>query len=467
MWRLVLGLIFFFPVYVFAGSCQINMMGYFNTSAAASSACTSSSPTGFCGSFNDSGDYGFNYAFSYPISDPSAKSYNAGANNYSWCNGQTDPNRNAEGFVYLFGTCPAGTITDPVSGECGCEGNYQLNPFTLQCDALPIDDDFSDEGSIFDDSENTGGGDNEFGGDGGSECNFSPEGCAPGDKPNTPDIADIDAPDPSDPAPPDAVTTGSKTESNPDGSTTTTTSRSWEESDGSIVKETVKETINPDGSKTTEKTITRDSPNGSSATTTVKSQTDSQGNTTISGTSSEKQTEKEGSVSGGNTCDVAPSCNGDAVLCAVVHQQWLTRCDKNTEYADSDCSSQPMCKGDVLLCAGLINQWQDRCSMQNAPTDAQKFFEDRGFKTAEQYNAEGGILESVDNDVSSLANSVLSSRSAVVGSCPADISFTAGAFGDFSLSLEPFCMLAEEIYWLVILSAYMTASFIIFRAITN
>lgn len=36
--------------------------------------------------------------------------------------------------------------------------------------------------------------------------------------------------------------------------------------------------------------------------------------------------EEEGSASGGESCDEQPSCDGDPILCAVLEQQWRTRC---------------------------------------------------------------------------------------------------------------------------------------------
>jgi len=40
----------------------------------------------------------------------------------------------------------------------------------------------------------------------------------------------------------------------------------------------------------------------------------------------EEGEESSGSVSGGTTCDAAPVCDGDPVQCAIVAQQWRTRC---------------------------------------------------------------------------------------------------------------------------------------------
>ena len=386
--------------------------------------------------------------------------------------------------LYLYSSqCPVGTSPD-ASGYCGCDDSSQYYDIASgSCESPPADDDFDDETGETDDSPNTGegGGDgNDSGGDpsdpdgdgnsDGSECNFSPEGCAPGDRPDDPpDLADLDAPDNSLPPPPDAVTTDESTSTDhTTGDSTSTTTQKWTETDGCVVTQTTTTTNRADGSSGKSISTNRRCPQGGSTTTTTGYETDDQGNTSLTGETVQKEQEPEGSVSGGGDCVTPPRCSGDAIQCGILMQQWLTRCDKNDEYSDSDCSSQPSCDGDVLLCAGLINTWQNRCSQQTAAADAQGFFEERGFKTAEDYASEGGVFGNPEEtDLSGVADGVFSSRSSVAGSCPSAFSFTAPNFGTFELSLEPFCTLADEIYWLVLLSAYMTAAFIIFRAVTN
>lgn len=179
--------------------------------------------------------------------------------------------------------------------------------------------------------------------------------------------------------------------------------------------------------------------------------------------------EKESSASGGNSCDAAPSCSGDAIDCAILQQQWLTRCaEDDGKFTDNGCEVDPQCEGDPLLCAGLIYSQKDRCALEKAAEDAEGWFQNNGYKTAEDYAAEGGIFgDGVETDVGDIANGVFSSRSTVSGSCPAPIAFSVPNFGTFEYSLEPFCLLSDEIYWLVLLSAYLTAAFIIFRAVTS
>ncbi|MCO1336121.1 hypothetical protein MO867_17455 [Microbulbifer sp. OS29] len=431
----------------------------------------SMSASGVAGSLG-SADIGYRgYEESWPDSDSEIVSTRAVV---YFCSDINPGNRTYKihlyGFIYNSNdSCPSGTEPYGDAGNvCICTNGGSLNAQSGQCEA---NDDFPQpDPSDYDDSANTGGDGNSNGGDPGSECNWLPEGCAPYDRaPDAAEIDDIEPPTPDNtPAPDDAVTTTKSESNNPDGSTTSSETKEWKETDGSIVKQTTTTTTNPDGSKTTTTILDRTSPDASHATTTTTTDTDADGNTTISGTTSETETEKSNHASGGGTCDAAPSCNGDAIACAILSQQWLTRCDSNTEYADSDCSLQPTCEGDPLMCASLINDWQDRCALERADSDADDHFAQNGFKTAEQYAEDGGILGTGDEtDLSDMADGVFNSRSGVGGSCPQPIPIDAGDFGQYEIALDPFCDFAESIYWLVLLAGYIQAAYHLFRAITS
>lgn len=135
-------------------------------------------------------------------------------------------------------------------------------------------------------------------------------------------------------------TTTTNTVTNPDGSTTTT-----------------KTTTYSDGSKTIETTATPSG--GGSPSTTTTQHLDADGkpvsNATAGGGSGSGQTntanvkdgvkqgldqyctenpnsglckeEGDKTASGGTGCDVPPTCSGDAIQCAVLHQQWKNRCE--------------------------------------------------------------------------------------------------------------------------------------------
>lgn len=453
----------------YASTCTVVFNGPLDSYTSARDACFASA--GFnCGYSIDPAAFG--WAENIRDSDGTpAHSSTVRFNCDTW---SSDPGYSTTYHVFpYFEGCLADMQPVPGSGGfCACTNGGSYDFELGHCgDPPPSPDDPIPEPDSLDESENIGGTDNDFGGevDGGAECNFAPEGCAPGDVATTePDIGDLTPPDVDTESPSDAVTKKESTANNPDGSTTTTKVEEWQETDGSIVRQTTKVTINPDGSKTKETTTERTSPDGSSSSTTGTWDIDSQGNSTLTGSSSSKETEKEGSASGGATCDAPPSCNGDAIQCAILKQQWLTRCDKNSSYTDSDCLSQPQCQGDVLLCAGLINEWQNRCSLKRADYDLEQEFKSRGFKTAEEIKADGGIFgQGTETDLESMADGVFASRSTVAGSCPQPISFDAGSFGSYEISLQSFCTLAEQVYWLVLLSGYLVAAFTIFRAVTE
>ena len=49
---------------------------------------------------------------------------------------------------------------------------------------------------------------------------------------------------------------------------------------------------------------------------------------------------KKNSASGGATCDAPPSCDGDAISCAILQQQWSTRCELQKHDDSTDLGSK-------------------------------------------------------------------------------------------------------------------------------
>jgi len=105
-------------------------------------------------------------------------------------------------------------------------------------------------------------------------------------------------------------------------------------------------TVNPDGSTTQTNTTTNVSITDNSVTTTTTTTTTTTpagGGTPSTQTKTDTKTEPKdsycktnpndtqcksiSSASGGETCDTPPVCNGDAVQCMMVTQQWQTRCN--------------------------------------------------------------------------------------------------------------------------------------------
>ena len=180
--------------------------------------------------------------------------------------------------------------------------------------------------------------------------------------------------------------------------------------------------------------------------------------------------EKESSASGGGSCESAPVCQGDAVQCAILQQQWLTRCSSEDEgkFEDNGCEVDPLCEGDPLLCAAVIYSWRDDCAIEKAKVDAESYFENNSYQEAEDIAASGGpFLDGGETDLGDIVDGALSARSTVAASCPASETANLGPFGQWEVSYQPFCDLADMIYWVVMLSAYLTGTFIIFRTVTS
>lgn len=88
-------------------------------------------------------------------------------------------------------------------------------------------------------------------------------------------------------------------------------------------------------------TDTKTNPDGSKTTTTTDQPSYCMMNPTASVCK-----ESQSNVSGGGDCAAAPVCQGDAVQCAMVNQQWHTRCDSNQQSAMSDLGNQILAGND-------------------------------------------------------------------------------------------------------------------------
>lgn len=127
-----------------------------------------------------------------------------------------------------------------------------------------------------------------------------------------------------------------------------------------------KTTTNPDGSTTqvtTNTSTTINNNNVTTITTTITTTTPAGGGTPTTGTKTETTSESkdsycqrnpndagckdlDGQASGGETCVTPPVCNGDAVQCMMVQQQWLARCQYEKQTAQSDLATQILAGND-------------------------------------------------------------------------------------------------------------------------
>ena len=110
---------------------------------------------------------------------------------------------------------------------------------------------------------------------------------------------------------------------NPDGSKDTTTTTTTTTTNCSGVNACSTSTTT---SSTTSHTKSDGTPGGESTTCTGAACPDSDGKSQEE-REQEQEEESESSVSGGQTCEAAPVCEGDAVQCAILNQQYEARCD--------------------------------------------------------------------------------------------------------------------------------------------
>ena len=144
--------------------------------------------------------------------------------------------------------------------------------------------------------------------------------------------------------------------------------------------------------------------------------------TTQTGAEGEDGTDTEDSVSGGGTCESQPTCTGkEPILCAILRQQWETRCALDGDFE--------------------TNSEIDSLISENDPSG----------------------LYGDDIDLTPELNSVFN-QTEQNASCPADRVMTLGTVGSISFSYQPMCDLADAIRPLVLLMFAFFGFRIVMRA---
>lgn len=199
------------------------------------------------------------------------------------------------------------------------------------------------------------------------------------------------------------------------------------------VSETTEKTTNPDGSTKTETTTTKETVKckGSKPCTGTSSETTNISGTNPDGSPGDESTECKGtgckedgnpgmgdeddeedepssSVSGGETCEVPPSCEGDAVQCAILKQQFEARCD-----------------------------FEEAGDFEGSKTDIEGLFDGEQFE-----------LETADIQTPSFINS---GARFLPASCPPpqQISLTSNGGHTYSLKFDPLCSFASDFSYLI------------------
>jgi hypothetical protein len=220
------------------------------------------------------------------------------------------------------------------------------------------------------------------------------------------------------------------------------------------VDQTISEKTNPDGSKdtTTTTTTTTTKCTGvkscSTSTTTNVSNNHTKADGTPGGESNtctgpgckdadgktqedreeEEEEKNESKVTGGQTCEAAPACEGDAVQCAILKQQYEARCD-----------------------------FEESEDFESNKADIKGLFEGQGDK----FKLDEG---SGDIDVPSFINQ---GTRFLPATCPAAESFSLTTAGGrtFTLSYEPLCRAASDLSGLFVAVATILAALYVGRSV--
>ncbi|WP_241492116.1 virulence factor TspB C-terminal domain-related protein [Pseudomonas sp. TTU2014-080ASC] len=210
---------------------------------------------------------------------------------------------------------------------------------------------------------------------------------------------------------------------NPDGSKDTTTTTTTTTTNCSGVNACSSSTTT---SVTNNHTKSDGTPGGESTTCTGPACPDSDGKTQED--REEEQDESESSVSGGQTCDAAPVCDGDAVQCAILSQQYEARCD-----------------------------FEEAGDFEENKDDIKGLFEGQGDK----FKLDEG---SGDIDVPTF---ISKGTRFLPASCPTAESFSLTTAGGrtFTLSYEPLCRAATDLSGLFVAVATVLAALYVGRSV--
>ncbi|WP_244161058.1 virulence factor TspB C-terminal domain-related protein [Pseudomonas anguilliseptica] len=142
----------------------------------------------------------------------------------------------------------------------------------------------------------------------------------------------------------------------------------------------------------------------------------------------EEEEKNESKVTGGQTCEAAPACEGDAVQCAILKQQYEARCD-----------------------------FEESEDFESNKADIKGLFEGQGDK----FKLDEG---SGDIDVPSFINQ---GTRFLPATCPAAESFSLTTAGGrtFTLSYEPLCRAASDLSGLFVAVATILAALYVGRSV--
>ena len=209
---------------------------------------------------------------------------------------------------------------------------------------------------------------------------------------------------------------------NSDGSKDTTTTTTTETTNCSGVNSCSTSTTT---STTNNHTKSDGTPGGESTSCTGSACPDSDGKTQEQREEEEKEEQPESAVTGGQTCEAAPTCEGDAVQCAILKQQYEARCDYE-EAMDYDKN-----KGDI-----------------------ESMFQGEAFELKED-----------EVNAPSFINSA--TRFLPANSCPPPetMNFTSNGGSTKEFKYEPLCRIATDFSWLILAFVSLWAAVYVGRSV--
>jgi hypothetical protein len=207
---------------------------------------------------------------------------------------------------------------------------------------------------------------------------------------------------------------------NPDGSTDTTTTTTTTTVNCSGVNACTTTTTT---STTTNHTKPDGSPGGETTTCTGPGCPDGNGQTQEDREEQEQEEEPESSVSGGQTCEAAPTCEGDAVQCAILKQQYEARCD-----------------------------YEEAMDYDGKKADIEGLFQGEQFELKESEISAPSFINSATRFLPS--------------GCPPPetINLTSNGGHTFQLKYDPICRVASDFSWLIVAFVSLFSALYVGRA---
>jgi len=167
-------------------------------------------------------------------------------------------------------------------------------------------------------------------------------------------------------------------------------------------------------------------------------------------------------------CSNQPQCTGDPIQCAILNQEWYSRCG-GTHSDLGNCESTFECDGDPLLCAQIRFDHRAYCATQptenqiNDPSNLSNFLE--GVDDGSDWRG-GPDIEGSERDITEVFSDLDDSGLGFDRQCIQDFNIST-TYGSIAVPISQWCPYLEIVGWFVIFLAYLHSAYIIFRTISQ